>query len=545
MPGRSSKSILFLNGLTDSENGSEIENVDNFTLKRKRRYICVCSTSDSEVENNEGDNKDYCDSWTTNTFIPKIHPFTAENTGILANISRSAEIIDYFELFASDEFVQYIVNETNDYWLKKNNNNMKDGEATTLSEIYRFFAVSFLMTRNKKLSLAEYWSVDKLLRSDIFGEIMPRDRYFKLLSMLHFSHDIRSTNDKLYKIRNVVDMLRNNFSQSFYPYRDLCIDESLLLYKGRLSFKQYIPSKRSRFGIKSFILCDCRTGFVQDLIIYAGSSTISNSQNKKIGKSGAIVETLMAPYLGKGHTVFLDNWYSSPSLFNLLYDNYTNACGTVTKRRRGMPKITDILRKGEASSRSTKNLLAIKWMDKKEVYMLSTMHTSEFATVVRRGGKKIQKPVCVLDYNNCMGSVDKVDMVISTINSTRKSMKWYRKYFFHLLDICVWNAYCLYKHNTQQPISIAEFQLELIRQILQKYHMNTTSHHQRGNNNPLRLIERHFPSLYKPPSKNRNRRCVVCTANDKRRETRYECKDCNVGLCVEPCFRIYHTELYY
>lgn len=124
-----------------------------------------------------------------------------------------------------------------------------------------------------------------------------------------------------------------------------------------------------------------------------------------------------------------------------------------------MPKITDILRKGEASSRSTKNLLAVKWMDKKEVYMLSTMHTSEFATVVRRGGKKIQKPVCVLDYNNCMGSVDKVDMVISTINSTRKSMKWYRKYFFHLLDICVWNAYCLYKHNTQQPISIAKFHL--------------------------------------------------------------------------------------
>lgn len=161
---------------------------------------------------------------------------------------------------------------------------------------------------------------------------MPRDRYFKLLSMLHFSHNIISPNDKLYKIRNVVDMLRNNFSQSFYPYRDLCIDESLLLYKGRLSFKQYIPSKRSRFGIKSFILCDCRTGFVQDLIIYAGSSTTSNSQNKEIGKSGAIVEKLMAPYLGKGHTVFLDNWYSSPSLFNLLYDDYTNACGTVKKK---------------------------------------------------------------------------------------------------------------------------------------------------------------------------------------------------------------------
>ncbi|EFN67636.1 PiggyBac transposable element-derived protein 4, partial [Camponotus floridanus] len=268
-------------------------------------------------------------------FIPKIHQFTPEHTGIIPNIIRSAKIIDFFQLFVSEKFVQFIVNETNEYWSKKNNNNMKDTEKTILPELYCFFAVSFLMTRNKKLSLVEYWSVDKLLCSDVFGEIMARDRYFKLLAMLHFSHDLTSTNDRLHKIRNVVDMLRKAFSQSFYPYQQLCIDESLLLYKGRLSFKQYIPSKRSRFGIKSFILSDCRTGYIQDIIVYAGSSTMINSENKAIGKSGAIVELLMKPYLGKGHTLFVDNWYSSPALFNLLYNNYTNACGTVKKRRKG------------------------------------------------------------------------------------------------------------------------------------------------------------------------------------------------------------------
>lgn len=186
----------------------------------------------------------------------------------------------------------------------------------------------------------------------------------------------------------------------------------------------------------------------------------------------------MAPYLGEGHTVFLDNWYSSPALFNLLYNNHTNACGTAAKRRQGMPKITDTLRKGEVSSRSTKSLLVVKRLDKIEVYMLSTMHTSEFVTVIRHGGKKvIQKPLCVIDYNNCMGPVDKADMVISTINSTRKSLKWYRKYFFHLLDICVWIAYCLYKHNARKPTSMVKFHLNLIREILQKYHINITYHH--------------------------------------------------------------------
>ncbi|CAK9832664.1 PiggyBac transposable element-derived protein 4 [Anthophora retusa] len=211
-----------------------------------------------------------------------------------------------------------------------------------------------------------------------------------------------------------------------------------------------------------------------------------------------------------------------------------------------MPKIHDRLRKGEASFRSSKNLLVIKWADKKHVYMLSAMHTSEFTTVSRHGGKKItQKPLCVSDYNDSMGAVDKADMVISTVSSTRKSLKWYRKFFFHLLDICVWNAYCLYKHKTQVAISMAKFQLELIREILEKYHKTTNYHQRTVNNNPLRLIERHFPSLYVPAGKNRKRRCVVCSANDKRRESRYECQNCNVGLCVDPCFKIYHTQLNY
>ena len=52
---------------------------------------------------------------------------------------------------------------------------------TTLEEMYCFFALSLLMTRNKKLALHEYWSTDKYLRSNIFSEIMTRDRYLWIL----------------------------------------------------------------------------------------------------------------------------------------------------------------------------------------------------------------------------------------------------------------------------------------------------------------------------------------------------------------------------
>ncbi|XP_035734902.1 piggyBac transposable element-derived protein 4-like [Vespa mandarinia] len=233
-------------------------------------------------------------------------------------------------------------------------------------------------------------------------------------------------------------MFRKSFNDTFHPFQDLCIDESLILYKGRLSFRQYIPSERNRFGIKSFMLCDCKTGYVQDVIVYCGQSTNIESAAKGIGKSGAIVLSLLRPFFGNGHTIYLDNFYSSPGLFNLLHNNSTNTCGTVSKRRQGMPKFEKHLKKGEAYFRSSNSLLAIKWLDKKEVYMITTMHTAGFAAVSRCGGlQSVAKPECAIDYNKSMGIIDKVDMVISTLKTTRKSLKWYRKFFFHILDICV------------------------------------------------------------------------------------------------------------
>ena len=73
------------------------------------------------------------------------------------------------------------------------------------------------------------------------------------------------------------------FKSLVIPYKDICIDESLILWKGRLAFKQYIPTKRHRFGIKVFVVCDYQTGVVLDFIVYTGSSTGLRSRSK-LGK---------------------------------------------------------------------------------------------------------------------------------------------------------------------------------------------------------------------------------------------------------------------
>ena len=122
----------------------------------------------------------------------------------------------------------------------------------------------------------------------------------------------------------------------FSPLCNLCIDESLLLWKGRLLFKQYIPKKHNRFGIKLFVLCDCKSRYILDFIVYSGERRDITFE-KEFGYTGSVVKTLLSPYLGKGHILYVDNWYSSPTLFENLLKNHTGACGTVSGRRTKMP----------------------------------------------------------------------------------------------------------------------------------------------------------------------------------------------------------------
>ncbi|CAK9810857.1 PiggyBac transposable element-derived protein 4 [Anthophora quadrimaculata] len=88
-----------------------------------------------------------------------------------------------------------------------------------------------------------------------------------------------------------------------------------------------------------------------------------------IGKSGQIVITPLEPYLEKGHTLVTDNWYSSPSVLLLLHKNLTNTYGTVRKSRLGKNRLEldKKISNGECIFRLVKTVLALKWMDKREV----------------------------------------------------------------------------------------------------------------------------------------------------------------------------------
>lgn len=154
--------------------------------------------------------------------------------------------------------------------------------------------------------------------------------------------------------------------------------------------------------------------------------------------------TLMEPYLNKGHVLVTDSWYSSPALFSLLHQNKINAFGTVRKTRSGMPNISNKLCKGEVAFQSTNKLLALKWMDKREVLVLSSCHSAEYVETKKsdvKTGVPILKPNVIVDYNRIMGAIDKTDMILNSINTIEKTLKWYKNFFFHILDLSIYNTY--------------------------------------------------------------------------------------------------------
>ena len=61
------------------------------------------------------------------------------------------------------------------------------------------------------------------------------------------------------------------------------------------------------------------------------------------------------------------------------------------------------------------------------------------------------------------------------------------------------------------------------------------------NSNPLRLVGRHFISTRDQLKTRQRYRCVRHTALGIRKDTIYQCRKCDVALCIFPCFEIYHT----
>ncbi|XP_029833924.2 piggyBac transposable element-derived protein 4 [Ixodes scapularis] len=478
-----------------------------------------------------------------------------------ATVQDERNPLEFFELFFDDEVIALIVQETNRYasqFLAKyrttNGSHAAAWKLLTAQELKVFLALILLQGIIDKPELAMYWSTRRIFQTPIFGELMSKNRFHLIMKFLHFSDNEDEIDEsqhpqpKLCKLWPLLCLLKERFLTLYVPESTVAVDESLMLYKGRLSWKQYLPLKRSRFGVKFFLLCE--SGYISNLIVYTGKGTVTPDADSAMGTK--VVLSLMEPFLCKGYCVTVENYYTSPELVNKLLQQKTDVYGTVRPTRKDVPPFKDLkLKRGEVGAFQRGKCMALQWRNKKLVTLLSTVHDATVVEGVNARNEKVVKPAAVYDYNNTMGGVDKSDQNLSYYPAVRDGQKvYYKKIFRHLFDMCVYDSFVLYKKQGG-ALSQLDYRLDLVEKVIAANHDESQRKKvgRKSDNEATRLTARHFVSFI-PPTENKQlptRRCVVCckassTGGTKiRKETRYWCKDCNVAVCVIPCFEIYHT----
>lgn len=122
------------------------------------------------------------------------------------------------------------------------------------------------------------------------------------------------------------------------------------------------------------------------------------------------------------------------------------------------------------------------------VTLLSTFASASPENTAKCFDKKTQtsasitRPSIVGVYNECTGGVDLMDMLVALYRINLRSKKWYRRLFFHSLDVVIVNCWHLYRRDAtadkvprNQQMTLLHFKAELACVLKQQGKVATLS----------------------------------------------------------------------
>ena len=337
---------------------------------------------------------------------------------------------DCFLKFTDAEIHQNILHHTNLYVTQK----LCRVPIVTANEVYAFLEINLLMGYHSLPAIKHYWSNDVDLKVPLVSDAMPRNGYQQILAKLHVNDNNPmpgNSTDKLYKIRPFVDDLNNNFMLLYNVNEHISVDESMILFKGRSSMRQYNPMKPIKRGYKIWARAGM-DGYMSKLSIYQGKKGETENLDAPVcfGLGEKVVLYLTNDLFGKNHKVYFDNYFSSVQLAKYLGLNKVLSSGTICTNRKCLPtmKGDKELNLGDFDNRiSNQDIAVYKWMDNKAVNVISNFHRAECEEISRTqkdGSKKrFSCPKAINDYNQYMGGVDKADFYCAIYGINRKNKK--------------------------------------------------------------------------------------------------------------------------
>lgn len=472
------------------------------------------------------------------TSQPRFHSFS----GLTPSSSSAQSPLQCLQLFLTSQLLQQWTQYTNEY---AHHIGRERDWSTTPEELYCFIGVHIYMGICDLPSWHMYYSEE--YQQPFISSIFSQARFGKLLQYFHVAPYTPPSSpvDPLSRVRPFLTHLNHFFPQCYSPSQFLTIDEAMVAYKGRSAIKQYIPSKPHKWGYK--IYCLASEQYLLHFEVYEGKSM----QPSQFGAPHDLVLRMTLPYCHQSFILFTDSWFTSPTLLSSLHQRGIRLCGSVRTNRKGLPAVDEAftdeiksLQQGEWMKRTKGNTTLVIWKDQKLMWLLFN-HISSLATSsVERWNESRNKvsiacPRAVHDYFHHARSVDVINQLHYSYLIGRKSMKpWFRLAWW-CIDMCIINAFILYKMRHPDCTQLS-FRQQLMHELVDMFHSNRHALQvSRGANVSVCLARDHYSEL-----SSQDRDCFVCSDQSKnRKRTNYICRACNKYLCIGKCFTTYHARV--
>ncbi|XP_028174325.1 uncharacterized protein LOC114362938 [Ostrinia furnacalis] len=378
---------------------------------------------------------------------------------------------------------------------------------TTIDELLALFGLMYLagLNRSNRQNLNDLWRTDGT-GVEIFRNTMSVQRFHFLHSRLRFddaeTRRKRKTVDNLAPIRSIFEEFVTNCDNAYAPSKYLTIDEKLEAFRGRCPFRQHIPKKPAKYGIK-------------------------------INEAFDIVDRLVQPISNSYRNVTFDNWFTSIPLMTHLQQNHKlTATGSLRKDKREIPTSFVTARRKEVYSSQfafQNDMTLVSYVPKKSkvILVLSSLHHKP--SIDPASGDK-QKPEIVTFYDSTKNCVDTVDQICAAYDVSRASKRWPMTVFYAVMNIAAVNSEIIFRENNKFTSNRRDFIRKLGLTMLEGY-----LHMRKDMKLPTNLRKRIHEQIgetmsYPTTSKTLRKRCKDCPNSKDKKTRHYSSSEVLTGL---------------
>jgi hypothetical protein len=500
----------------------------------------AAAPSDEESASDEEEEKQVVPAAAAGWYTPAaLHapPLMARHVAVGAPMRLPAELtrLRLLQLFLTPELT--------DSWAHLTNTAAGAAwQPTDTYELLAFIGMHVYMGIDSLPEQRMYWQADT--RHSTVASVLSRDRFESITRYLTVSEPVPAAapRNPFTSVRAFIASLNHSFPRHWNPGRHLALDESMVSFRGRSDIKQFVPGKPHPHGYKIWVLAN--ENYMLQFQLYEGKAAAGPSIHD-------MVLQLTQLYRHTNHVLYIDTLFTSPTLLASLYNVGIRVCGSVKRNRIGMPssgQLTpaqlDALPRGGHLQMQRGDVTLCAWRDKKLILLLyNHIDPTELTTMPRWSDDgvlyQLACPQAIRDYFHYARAVDVINQLHYSYLPGRKSRRCYTRLVWWLIDICILNAFRLWR--VQHPDeSHLTFRMQLAHELMEC--LPPDRRPQRAAHPPpagTALAKDHFSVRFPE-----ERDCRQCSNRaGQRKQTHFICAECKVHLCIGDCFRAYHSNV--